>query len=71
MLEPDPESPLVFLAVHVVGPRFERPQWTENVKRAAELVSDWDRVWVIARESRVEGAVRRALAEQEQDTRVP
>jgi HemK-like putative methylase len=71
MLEPDPESLLVFLAVHVVGHRFERPQWTENVKRAAELVSDWDRVWVIARESRVEGAVRRALAEQEQHTRVP
>ena len=46
MLEPDPESLLVF-------------------------VSDWDRVWVIARESRVEGAVRRALAEEEQDTRVP
>jgi methylase of polypeptide subunit release factors len=71
MLEPDAESLLVFLAVHVAGHRFERPQWTENVKRAARLVRDWDRVRVIARECRVEGAVRRALSGEEPDTRVP
>jgi release factor glutamine methyltransferase len=60
MLEPDAESLFVFLAVHVVGHRFERPQWSENVKRAAELVTDWGKVHVIAEEARVEGAVRRA-----------
>jgi methylase of polypeptide subunit release factors len=71
MLEPDAESLLVFLAVHVVGHGFERPPWIENVRRAADLVADWDRVWAIAREARVEGAVRRSLSGREPDTRVP
>ena len=61
MLEPDPESLLVFLAVHVVGHSFERADWSENVYRSAALVTDWSAVWAIAREARVEGAVRAAL----------
>jgi release factor glutamine methyltransferase len=61
MLEPDPESLLVFLAAHVVGHRFERPQWQENVTVCAALVKDWPKVWTIARQSRVETAVRKAL----------
>ena len=71
MLEPDAESLMVYLAVHVVGHRFERPQWQENVKRAADLVSDWERVQVIAQEARVEGAVQRALAAREPDPANP
>ena len=61
MLEPDAESLLVYLAVHAVGHGFERPEWGENVHRAAALVSDWDEVRQIARAARVEGAVRAAL----------
>lgn len=61
MLESDAESLLVYLAVHVVGHGFERPQWTENVRRAAALVEDWDEVWRVARRAHVEGAVRAAL----------
>jgi protein-L-isoaspartate O-methyltransferase len=61
MLEPDPESLLVFLAAHVVGHRFERPEWQENVTACAALVEDWPKVWRIARQSRVETAVRKAL----------
>ena len=61
MLEPDAESLLVFLAVHVVGHRFERPQWNENVHRAANLVDDWDEVWRIARNAHVSVAVQAAL----------
>ena len=61
MLEPDAESLLVFLAVHVVGHRFERPQWSENVHRAANLVDDWDEVWRIARHAHVSVAVQAAL----------
>ncbi|MDP9262193.1 MAG: methyltransferase, partial [Actinomycetota bacterium] len=61
MVEPDPESLLVFLAAHVVGHRFERPQWQENVTACAALVEDWPKVWRIARRSRVETAVRKAL----------
>jgi methylase of polypeptide subunit release factors len=44
MLEPDPESLLVFLAVHVVGHRFERPQWTENVGPRSHCGQDRPRV---------------------------
>jgi release factor glutamine methyltransferase len=62
MLEPDPESLLVFLAVHTVGHRFERPEWTENVRRTAALVSDWGEVWRIAHAVRVTNAVKAALA---------
>jgi release factor glutamine methyltransferase len=62
MLEPDPESLLVFLAVHAVGHRFERPEWTENVRRAATLVTDWAEVWRIAHAARVTNAVKAALA---------
>jgi HemK-like putative methylase len=61
LLEPDAESLLVFLAVHVVGHRFERPEWAENVAACARLVTDWANVGRIAREARVEGAVRAAL----------
>lgn len=61
MLEPDPESLLVFLAAHVVGHRFERPQWQENVVACAGLVEDWPKVWRIARLARVETAVHKAL----------
>jgi release factor glutamine methyltransferase len=61
LLEPDPESLLVFLAVHAAGHRFERPEWTENVRRCSSLVCDWDRVWRIAREARVERAAQSAL----------
>jgi methylase of polypeptide subunit release factors len=63
MLEPDAESLLVFLAVHAVGHRFERPEWGENVHRAAALVQDWDEVWRIARAARVTNAVRASLAD--------
>ena len=62
MLEPDPESLLVFLAVHAVGHGFERPEWTENVRRAAALVTDWPEVWRIAYAARVTHAVKAALA---------
>jgi hypothetical protein len=62
MLEPDPESLLVFLAVHAVGHGFERPEWTENVRRAAALVVDWAEVWRISRAARVTNAVKTALA---------
>jgi release factor glutamine methyltransferase len=62
MLEPDPESLLVFLAVHAVGHRFERAEWTENVRRAAALVTDWAEVWRIAHAARVTNAVKAALA---------
>ncbi len=61
LLEPDPESLLVFLAVHAVGHGFERREWGENVTACARLVRDWDRVWAIARAARVERAVRVAL----------
>ena len=61
MLEPDPESLLVFLAAHVVGHRFERRHWWENVTACAALVQDWPRVWRISRDARVETAVRKAL----------
>jgi release factor glutamine methyltransferase len=62
MLEPDPESLLVFLAVHAVGHQFERHEWTENVRRAAALVADWTEVWRIAHAARVTNAVKGALA---------
>jgi release factor glutamine methyltransferase len=64
LLEPDPESLLVFLAVHAAGHRFERPEWTENVRRCMFLVKDWDVVWRIARQARVEQAVRSAVSGQ-------
>jgi len=64
MLEPDTESLLVFLAVHVVGHGFERSDWGENVHRAAALVEDWAEVWEIAREARVQGAVHAALEDR-------
>jgi hypothetical protein len=61
MLEPDAESLLVYLAVHAVGHSFERPEWGEIVHRAAAQVPDPEKVRRIAREARVEGAVRAAL----------
>lgn len=61
LLEPDDESLLVYLAVHAVGHGFERPQWAENVRRAAEHVTDWGRVHEIARRARVTRAVEIAL----------
>jgi release factor glutamine methyltransferase len=62
MLEPDPESLLVFLAVHAAGHRFERPEWVDSVVACERLVRDWDRVWRVAGGARVESAVWRALA---------
>lgn len=62
MLEPDPESLLVFLSVHVVGHRFERSEWQENVVACSRLVKDWSKVRRIARDARVEASVRVALA---------
>jgi len=69
MLEPTPESLFVFLAVHVVGHRFERPKWKENVDRAAVLVTDWDAVGRIANEGHVRGAVEAALEGRPSGTR--
>jgi methylase of polypeptide subunit release factors len=60
-LVPDVESLLVFLAVHVVGHSFERPQWHENVRRCAKQVERWDEVWRIAAEAKVTRALRAAL----------
>lgn len=70
-LEPDPEALLVFLAVHVVGHRFERPEWQENVRRASEQIGDWNKVWRIARRARVRSAVLAALRPQQDGTRLP
>ena len=44
MFEPDLESLIVFLAVHAAGHRFERAEWSENVRAAASLNPDWRRV---------------------------
>ena len=70
-LEPDPETLLVFLAVHVVGHGFARPEWQENVRRAADLVADWSRVWRIARVAHVSRAVQAALGSQEEGVTLP
>lgn len=64
ILEPDTESLLVYLAAHLVGHRTRRPEWSENVQRCAALVQDWDRVWRLARDTRIEGAVKLALRGQ-------
>ena len=61
MLEPDLESLIVFLAVHAAGHRFERGEWSENVRAAAALNPDWRRVGEIARRARAVGAVRRVM----------
>lgn len=71
MLEPDAESLLVFLAVHVVGHRFERPEWSENVHACATLVTDWDRVRRMAHAARVEGALCAAMESRAAGARVP
>ena len=71
MLEPDDESLLVFLAVHAAGHRFERPHWLENVHRAAAADLDWDEVWRIARESKVERVVHASLGSPAPGTVVP
>jgi hypothetical protein len=71
MLEPDPESLLVFLAVHAAGHRFERAQWVENVHRSASKVKDWPKVWRIARSARVEHCTRQALESPDPGTLVP
>jgi hypothetical protein len=61
LLEPDVESLFVFLAVHAVGHAFQRDAWMSNVAACAQLVRDWERVWRIAREACVDGAVAAAL----------
>lgn len=61
MLEPDAESLLVFLAAHAVGHKFARPEWSENVRRCAALVEDWQEVWHLAGRARLVGAVRSGL----------
>jgi methylase of polypeptide subunit release factors len=70
-LIPEEESLFVFLAVHAVGHDFERREWVENVYKAAELVTDWPRVWEIARRARVTEAVRAAMAEQPEGAQIP
>jgi release factor glutamine methyltransferase len=65
MLEPDLESLIVFLAVHAAGHRFERGEWSENVRAAAALNPDWRRVGEIARRTRAVGAVRRVMRPDE------
>jgi release factor glutamine methyltransferase len=64
-LVPDNEALFVYLAVHAVGHRFERPHWVENVFAAAANVRSWDRVWHIAAAARVTDAVRAAMEERE------
>ena len=71
MLEPDAESLFVYLAVHAAGHGFERSSWVKNVEAAARLVTDWQRVWEIARSSRVVGAVRLAMRSPEPGLRRP
>jgi HemK-like putative methylase len=71
MLEPDPESLAVFLAVHAVGHRFERREWAENVHAALRLVRDEGRMWTIARDAHIEDAVRLAIAGAPAGTRAP
>ena len=70
-LEPDPESLVVFLAVHVVGHAFERPEWSENVLAADRLVRDEAKMWRIARASRVESALVAAREGRPPGTRIP
>jgi HemK-like putative methylase len=70
-LVPDDEPLFVYLAVHAVGHRFERPQWVENVHAAAANVRSWDRVWRIAESARVTLAVRAAMEEQQPGELVP
>lgn len=62
--EPDPESLLVFLALHAAGHWHERPSWDRNVAASADLVTDWKRVHEIARIARVEGVVSLAAKGQ-------
>jgi SAM-dependent methyltransferase len=61
LLEPDPESLLVYLSMHVVGHRFARTSWIDYVSACSSLVTDWNRVWRIADEARLSGAVRLAI----------
>ena len=60
-LVPDVHSLLVFLAVHVAGHAYERPQWQENVRRCAAQVERWDDVWRIAADAKVTRSVKAAL----------
>ena len=62
LLEPDPESLQVYLALHAAGHRFAQETWVCNVAACSRLVTDWDRVWVIARKARLSGTLRWATA---------
>ncbi len=62
LLEPRAEPLVVYLAVHAAGHGFARPEWTECVVAAGDLVGDWGEVWRIAEECGVAGALGTALA---------
>jgi len=61
LYEPAIEPLLVFLAVHAAGHEFGRASWSDGIAAAARHVEDWDQVWAISRQARVEGTVRHAL----------
>jgi hypothetical protein len=60
-LVPDDATLLVFLALHAAGHGFDRAAWVDNVRRAAARIEDWDRMWKVARRSRMSRVLRRSL----------
>lgn len=62
-LVPEPAALLVHYAVQAARPgsRYHWRDWRDFLA-LRDRVPDWDRVWVVARESRVTGGVRDALA---------
>ena len=68
--EPDDVSLAVYLGVHAAGHAFERPEWTENARAAAESVGAPAKVRAVARSVGVESAVRAALGEPKTGARV-
>jgi methylase of polypeptide subunit release factors len=65
-LVPDTEALLVYRAVQAARPgaRYHQSDWDDFVAERGE-VRDWDRVWSVAREARVQGVVRRSVAAAE------
>jgi release factor glutamine methyltransferase len=69
-VEPDDVSLAVYLGVHAAGHAFERPEWTENARAAAESVGGAAKVRAAARSVGVESAVRAALGKPKSGARV-
>ena len=65
-LQPAPEPLVVFLAtqaarLHIRGPQ-RYASWTRDLATSAREVLSWQRVWDVAKATRVEASVRRGLA---------